>query len=312
MQPASADASFRRYFRIVTARQRCILMDAPPAQENVAKFVVNADALRAIHVRTPIVYAREDSLGFLLLEDFGDTTYLNALSQPDANPDTLYKKAIDSLIHLQSGHHLSPNVVKLPAYDAAWLSMEVGLFQEWYVEHHLNTKLTSAQAAILTEFQAKLVDTCLTQPQTWVHRDYHSRNLMQIDNNLPGVLDFQDMVLGPLTYDIASLLKDCYIAWPRAQQMQWLAYYWQQASTQLKLPDIDFSTLTRWYDLAALQRHMKVLGIFCRLNYRDRKPHYMNDLPLVAEYVLETLSMYPEFEAVQDALGDLILQAKTT
>lgn len=311
MEPASADASFRRYFRIITAQQRCILMDAPPEVENVAKFVANADALRALQVKTPNVYARDDALGFLLLEDFGDTTYLRALTQAQTPPEALYHQAIESLIRLQSGYQLTPNALSLPAYDADWLSMEVGLFREWYVERHLGVTLNSEQAAILTGFQAQLVDACLAQPQTWVHRDYHSRNLMVLDGEQPGVLDFQDMVIGPLSYDIASLLKDCYITWPRSQQMAWLNSYWEQACAQLNLPNLDFATLTRWYDFAALQRHMKVLGIFCRLNYRDSKPHYMNDLPLVADYVLETLARYPEFEPVQAALGDLISQAAT-
>ncbi|GHA16035.1 aminoglycoside phosphotransferase [Arenicella chitinivorans] len=309
MQAASVDASFRRYFRIITAQQRCILMDAPPEQENVTKFVQNADALRAIQVKTPTIYARDDKNGFLLLEDFGDTTYLSALTQCNLAPDTLYRQAIDSLVQIQSGPRLTPTALSLPAYDADWLSMEFDLFREWYVERHLGVELIPKHVAILSALKTTLVDACLEQPQTWVHRDFHSRNLMLIDGDQPGVLDFQDMVTGPLTYDIASLLKDCYVAWPRTQQMAWLASYWQRASMQLKLPDIDFATLTRWYDFTALQRHMKVLGIFCRLNYRDQKPHYMNDLPLVANYVLDTLARYPDFCPVQEALGDLIAQA---
>ncbi len=287
VEPASSDASFRRYFRVTTGNASLILMDAPPEKENSVPFVETAYRLANLNVHTPEIHAKNLDLGFILLEDFGDKDYLSQLTSLDA-ADSLYRDAIDSLLLIQQGE---PNTIE--RYSAEKLREEMSLFENWYLKQHLKLELTQQQTSLLSSTQDFLVKTCLEQPQVWVHRDFHSRNLMVTTENTPGVIDFQDMVTGPITYDLASLFKDCYIEWPRHQQLRWLNQYYEK----LESPHFSFAQLERWFDLTAFQRHLKVLGIFCRLNYRDGKPAYLNDLPLVAKYCLETMQKYVELSS---------------
>ncbi len=296
LEPASADASFRRYFRAITERGTFVVMDAPPDKEDCTSFIHSATALSELGVHTPNIIAQDLSQGFILLEDLGNRIYLDHLKQ---NADELYSKAIESLIKIQSGDPGDSNNFP-PAYSSSKLVEEMSLFIRWFINKHLGERVHEASFAVWLHTQQMLVSVCLEQPQVWVHRDYHSRNLMITDKNSPGVIDFQDLVVGPIGYDLASIFKDCYIEWPRAKQHEWLAEYRQKAISDLSLEPFSLESLIRWVDFAGLQRHLKVLGIFCRLNYRDGKASYLNDLPLVAKYTLEVLDIYPEFKTFKD------------
>jgi len=292
LKSASEDASFRRYFRVVTAQNSYIVMDAPPLKESVSQFIYIDDVLRGAKVHAPEIIASNVEHGFLLLEDLGDRTYLYELSQ---SADKLYADAIDALIKIQN-ISLIDEKLNIPPYASSLLKQELDLFEHWYLKRHLNIVLDHEQTLIWADTQTFLIELCLSQPQVLVHRDYHSRNLMIVDENSPAVIDFQDMVVGPIAYDLASLFKDCYIEWPRAQQHAWLAKYLSLARAASPSLNIELHDLIRWVDLTGLQRHLKVLGIFCRLNYRDQKPQYLDDLGLVKKYVLETVDLYPELD----------------
>lgn len=293
---ASADASFRRYFRVHTARQTKIAMDAPPEQEKLLPFIETAEALRRQNVHTPAIYAENHDEGFLLLEDLGNQSYLQELNE---QPDKLYSKALQALIQLQRGVIDQPNF-QAPIYNESRLAQEMDLFEDWYLRRHLDQKLSAGQSLIWQDTKELLIKVCVTQPQVWVHRDYHSRNLMVVPENSPAVIDFQDLVIGPIAYDLASIFKDCYIEWPRQQQLEWLQQYFEQSTRELSIFEYSFDQLVRWYDLTGLQRHLKVLGIFCRLNYRDGKAQYMEDLTLVRKYIVEVLDHYPELNVFKN------------
>ncbi len=308
MSPASADASFRRYFRAQTSQGTFIIMDAPPEKESINEFIEIAQALTAAGVHSPEIKAQDIRQGFLLLEDFGNCTYLDLLRD---KPDQLYRDAIDSLILIQKGSEKS--AITVPAYDAAKLEQEMDLFEEWYLNKHLTLDLDQTMKKVWQNCKDFLIQACLEQPQTWVHRDFHSRNLMVTDKASPGVIDFQDMVKGPFTYDLASIFKDCYIEWPRQQQLVWLEEYRLKADhislsnyESLNSSKQNSEQLIKWYDLTGLQRHLKVLGIFCRLYYRDGKDQYIKDLPLAAKYILEVLSLYPQLASFEASFGDAI------
>jgi len=279
---ASADASFRRYFRIKKGNDSFIAMDAPPDKEDSTEFSRIAKNLIALGVHAPTIHQQDLALGFLLLEDLGSVDYLDALKR-DRDTDALYHQAIKALLLLQNGE---ASLAK--PYSIDKLREEMALFPTWYLGQHLRHTLTPQQTEIWEQTQTFLCDVCTQQPQVWVHRDFHSRNLMVTQDNSPGVIDFQDLVLGPIAYDLASIFKDCYIEWPRDRQLNWLADYYHL----LNPSNFDLAQLVEWYDLTGLQRHLKVLGIFCRLNYRDEKPRYLADLPLVANYCLEVLHLY--------------------
>lgn len=291
---ASADASFRRYFRVTTKTKTLIAMDAPPEKENCQLFLNSAKALSKLGVNSPTVFAYDLNQGFMLLEDFGDRTFLDELNN---NSTALYSAAMDQLLLLQEGGlNASASDWNPPLYDASKLKEEMSLFEDWFLYKHLGKTLDSGNQKVWIETQELLTQACLNQPQTWVHRDFHSRNLM-ITSDSPltvGVIDFQDCVIGPIAYDLASIFKDCYIEWPRQKQQQWLKEYHHKVVTTSSLNSFSIDQLIEWVDFVGLQRHLKVLGIFCRLSYRDGKDHYLNDLPLVAKYVLEVLNIYPE------------------
>jgi aminoglycoside/choline kinase family phosphotransferase len=287
LRPASNDASFRRYFRIDDASgQTLILMDAPPPQEDVRPFIQVAGLFGATGVTVPVVLASDIERGFLLLSDMGKVMYSHVLNQDTAQK--LYMDAIDSLVQIQS--FSEPDV--LPEYDRAMLAKELQIFPEWYIGKHLGATLTDAQQASLDKVFEQILANNLAQPQVYVHRDYHSRNLMVMKEGNPGILDFQGAMYGPVTYDIVSLLRDAYIEWDEEQVLDWAIRYWERARHAGLPVSTDIDSFYRDFEFMGLQRHLKILGIFCRLAYRDNKPDYLADLPLVLSYVRKTAQRY--------------------
>lgn len=285
---ASADASFRRYFRVHLPAETLIAMDAPPPQEDCRPFVKIAEQLLAAGLHVPKIVAQDASQGFLLLSDLGDDTYLSQLTRDNAK--ALYGDACQALIKMQ----LATQPAALPPYDAALLMRELQLFPEWYVSKHLGKTLTAEQQAVMDKTFALLIDNILQQPQVTVHRDYHSRNLMVTAENNPGVLDFQDAVIGAITYDVVSLFKDAYIRWEEEDLMDWVVRYWQ-AGRKAGLPlTSDFGEFYRDFEWMGVQRHIKVLGIFARLYHRDGKDGYLKDMPLVMQYLQTACERYVE------------------
>jgi N-acetylmuramate 1-kinase len=288
---ASADASFRRYFRVTRGADTCIVMDAPPDKEDVAPFVRLARVLAGFELNVPIILARDVAAGFLLLSDLGSRQYLDELTA-GRDVDRLYGDALRALVTLQSAGAAAAR--ELAPYDAALLTKEMALMPEWFLGKHLGMALGDAERAVLQRLFAVLVRSAEAQPAVFVHRDYHSRNLLITDDNNPGILDFQDAVRGPVTYDAVSLLKDCYIAWPAARVRQWLSGYRARLLAAGFALGGDAAEFIRWFDLMGLQRHIKVLGIFARLYYRDGKAGYLKDLPRVLDYVRSAAAAYPE------------------
>ena len=305
-RPASADASFRRYFRIdVLPEHRAvhgatlIAMDAPPERENVPAFVKVDGILAEAGVSVPKIVADDVPRGFLLLSDLGTTTYLQALNHDNAS--ALYAEALSALVKIQQ--HSQPGL--LPEFDRAFMLRELNIFPEWYIAKHLNTTLTEAQSADLNKVFDTIIGNCLAQPQVTMHRDYHSRNLMWMDENNPGILDFQDAVWGQITYDAASLLRDAYVSWDEELVLDWVIRYWQHAKSVGLPVHKDFDDFYKDFEYMALQRHLKILGIFCRLNYRDGKPMYLGDLPTVMEYVRKTAGRYRDLKPLLKLLDTL-------
>jgi len=296
---ASADASFRRYFRVHVADKTLIAMDAPPTHESCAPFVQVAQLLAEAGLNAPKVLAQDLAQGFLLLRDLGDDTYLSKLNTETA-PE-LYKNATDALIKMQG---ISVTGI-LPNYDAAMLSREMQLFPDWYVAQHLKASLTPEQQVVLNNTFKLLNENILAQGQVFVHRDYHSRNLMLTTENNPGILDFQDAVYGAISYDLVSLLKDAYIGWDEEQVIDWAVRYWQPAKKAgLPIPD-DFSEFYRDFEWMGAQRHIKVLGIFARLSHRDGKHSYLNDMPIVMAYLRKVCERYVELRPMLRLLNQL-------
>ena len=296
---ASADASFRRYFRVHVANKTLIAMDAPPTHESCAPFVQVAQLLAEAGLNAPKVLAQDLAQGFLLLSDLGDDTYLSKLNTETA-PE-LYKNATDALIKMQG---ISVTGI-LPNYDAATLSREMQLFPDWYVAQHLKASLTPEQQVVLNNTFKLLNENILAQGQVFVHRDYHSRNLMLTTENNPGILDFQDAVYGAISYDLVSLLKDAYIGWDEEQVIDWAVRYWQPAKKAgLPIPD-DFSEFYRDFEWMGAQRHIKVLGIFARLSHRDGKHSYLNDMPIVMAYLRKVCERYVELRPMLRLLNQL-------
>ena len=291
LRTASADASFRRYFRLDAAAGTLIAMDAPPAQEDSGPYVKVAALLHAAGLNAPRIVAQDLTQGFLLLTDLGTQTFLHVLD--DANADGLYAAAIDALITWQCASR--PDV--LPPYDAALLARELALFPDWYVGRHLQHTLTPAQRLTLERSNALLIDAALAQPRVYVHRDYMPRNLMVSTPN-PGILDFQDAVYGPVTYDVVSLMRDAFISWEEARVLDWTVRYWERARGAGLLDagglGSDFGAFYRAFEWMGLQRHLKVLGIFARINYRDGKPQYLADTPRFVRYVRGVTQRYGE------------------
>jgi N-acetylmuramate 1-kinase len=291
LERASEDASFRRYFRIRSNSRTWIAMDAPPEREDCNPFINVAALMRAAGVHVPEVIARDLDRGFLLLSDLGTTTYLKALT--DQNADALFSDAIDALIKWQ----LASREGVLPLYDEALLRRELELFPDWYMTRHLGAQPDAEERKFLDELFAILVDASLAQPQVYVHRDYMPRNLMVSAPN-PGVLDFQDAVHGPITYDVVSLFRDAFISWPEEQALDWTVRYWER-SKRAGLPvGSDFGAFYRDFEWMGLQRHLKVLGIFARIHYRDGKAGYLDDAPRFLTYARRVAGRYAELQGL--------------
>jgi len=291
IEPASADASFRRYFRLTRGLDSYIVMDAPPDKEALAPFVSVAQSLIAIGLNVPVILARDLQRGLLLLSDLGTRQYLDDLAA-GRDVEHLYADALTALVRMQTRG--GEAACFLPPYDRAALMREMELMPEWFLGRHLGAPATAAEREMLDRLFEFLAQSALAQPATFVHRDYHSRNLLVNDEANPGILDFQDAVRGAVTYDAVSLLKDCYIAWPRARVEGWLMRYRAELLDAGFALGADEQEFIRWFDLMGLQRHIKVLGIFARLFYRDGKPGYLGDLPRVLAYTREAASLYPE------------------
>ena len=303
--PLAGDASFRRYYRLSTAKTSYIIMDAPPTQEALRPFLEIGLLLKNNQILTPTVHAFDEAQGFALLEDFGDTLLLSKIRDPkttDQEIDALYLSALSLLAELQPCHKNS--TITLPVFDKTLLHKELNLFKTWFLEGYLNAKLTPQEKHIIQTTNDWLVDEIAKQPQVFVHRDYHSRNIMVLDeHNTLGLIDFQDGLLGPVGYDLVSLLKDCYIQWPTEKIMHWLkAYYLLSENAQ----QLSLDQFKRAFELCGLQRHLKVLGIFSRLFLRDDKANYLADLPLTRHYVMACLESYPalhEFYTLMETRG---------
>ena len=298
LEPASADASFRSYFRTSAGGRSYVVMDAPPSQGDCRPFLHVAGLLKEAGVHVPAVLAEDLQRGFLLLEDLGPQTYLDVLDE--ANADRLFGDAISALILWQRATRSG----ELPPYDRAFLHRELSLFPEWYVTRHLRLELTAMDMMALQDTFKLLEDSALAQPQVFMHRDYMPRNLMVSAPN-PGVLDFQDAVMGPVTYDITSLFRDAFISWPEERVRDWRRQYWEAAreagvALPARLPEFE-----RASDWMGMQRHLKILGLFARINYRDGKPQYLKDVPRFLNYLREVGHLYKEFTPLLRLLDSL-------
>ncbi len=303
LAPASSDASFRRYFRVRHGEQTYIVMDAPPGHEDCRPFVAIAHSFLGLGLHVPAVLAQDMERGFLLLSDLGTCCYLDALNTDSV--ERLYGDALEALWRLQS--RCDNEAAHLPLYDEALLLREMALFRDWFLEKHLTLCLDDSQAALHARTCAVLAASALEQPRVCVHRDYHSRNLMVTAANNPGILDFQDAVYGPITYDLVSLLRDCYIAWPRPQVEAWvLGYHARLAETAL-LRGVDAARFLRWFDWMGVQRHLKAIGIFARLNIRDGKPGYLKDIPRSLGYMVGVSGRYAELAPLHTLLCEQVL-----
>ncbi len=295
---ASADASFRRYFRARRGDGKSfVIMDAPPANEDCRPWLHVQRLFHAAGVHVPEVLAEDLERGFLLLSDLGDQTYLQALTAEKAGP--LYGDAISALVDIQ----LASRPGMLPDYDHALLRRELDLFPEWFLARHHGIALDADDRKAIDEVFGRIIATNLAEPKVYVHRDFHSRNLMRIDGaGNPGIIDFQDAVYGPISYDMVSLLKDAYVEWDEDIALDWLIRYWEQAR-RAGLPVAgDFGEFYRSYEWMGVQRHVKVLGIFARLWHRDGKDGYLKDLPLVARYLRKACERYAELSPLRHLL----------
>jgi aminoglycoside/choline kinase family phosphotransferase len=305
IEPASGDASFRRYFRVTldTGTTR-IAMDAPPDKEDCGLFVAVAERFAAAGLHVPAIEAQDLAQGFVLLEDLGSTHYLDVLDEDSA--DRLYGDALSALMSLQA----CCDHGGLPDYDAGLLEREMALFPDWLLGRHLGLSLSGEEQAMLADTFRLLTASALDQPRVCVHRDYHSRNLLVAPTGqTPGVIDFQDAVLGPVTYDLVSLLKDCYIAWPRERVDHWAMGYFELAVQSGVLRPEHENDFLRWFDLMGAQRHLKAAGIFARLNHRDGKPGYLKDIPRTLGYIVAGAERHPELAGLAQLIERRVLPA---
>ncbi len=296
--PLAGDASFRRYFRLRAEKQDFIVMDAPPEKENCDAFIAIANAFQNTSARFPRVFAANLSLGFLLLSDFGDQQLQPLLNAQSV--DELYRSAMDVLLQIQHCSHI-PHY-DLPHFSSELFWREFEILDTWYIKKNLSKTLSQSDATQLKAIYELLINSALSQPQVFVHRDYHSRNIMLCADGVLGILDFQDAVMGPITYDLVSLLRDCYVAWPQARVEAWVNYFYELLQKDRQLESIELETVMRWFDWMGLQRHLKCLGIFSRLHYRDGKNGYLKEIPRVLDYVLSVCDRYPELHALRNIL----------
>lgn len=304
LEPASEDASFRRYFRVASRDSTYIVMDAPPEHEECRPFIRVAAFLQQMHLNSPRVISTDSEKGFLLLTDLGSTLYLTELRNDRSHADRLYADAITALLTMQSlGRQFQSD---LPPYDEALLSFELSLFHDWLCMKHLGLTFSASEESHWRDCCELLIDNARQQRKVFVHRDYHSRNLMVTRNNNPGILDFQDAVEGPLTYDLVSLLKDCYIRWPDEKVRGWALQYYRQLDDEL-IDELDPDRFLRYFDLMGVQRHLKASGIFARLLHRDGKAGFMRDVPRTLSYVESLQSEYDELSFLTDLIGQRVL-----
>ena len=301
LKPASEDASFRTYHRLFLKNKTFIVMDAPPEQENCKVFIKITKKLRACDVNVPIIHNVNIEQGFLLLSDLGNDLYLNTLNKSSIYE--LYSDALSTLVSIQ----VLVNVGGVDEYGKSLLISEMNLFREWLIEKHLNIKLSDSQVKILTTLFDLLVNNALQQPKVFVHRDFHSRNLMVTKENNPGVIDYQDAVYGPISYDLVSILKDCYIKWPKEEIDKWIDFYLNKLYEEKAQHRINRDEFVRWFDLMGVQRHLKASGIFARLSHRDGKHNYLEDIPRTLSYILDLKETYEELQSICIILEELVL-----
>ena len=288
LEPASSDASFRSYWRVRAGAASYVAMDAPPDRENVAPWLDIGARLRSAGLHAPEVFAADEAQGFVLMEDLGTCDYLSALDATSA--DALYAEALDAIVRMQR-----IDTAGLPAFDEAFITAELELMPEWFLRRHLGHAVDCDEWDVIELAFRHLITAANAQPRAFMHRDYHSRNLMRVAADPPGIIDFQGAMSGPVAYDAASLLRDCYVDWEDERVEGWAeGFRVRLRHAHLLGADIDAQRFMRWFDLAGLQRHLKVLGIFCRLWYRDGKRGYLADLPRVLGYVLTVARCYPE------------------
>ena len=305
LETVSGDASFRRYFRVYSHNLSWIAVDAPPEKEDSHSFVDIARAWEPLEIHAPKVHLADLEQGFMLLSDLGDLLYLDRL---DANSaDLLYGQALQTLTHIQQCRSVLG--ARLPSYDRALLQREMLLFSDWFLGQQLEMHLTSYEQKLLESLFESLIVSALSQPQVCVHRDYHSRNLMVIEGSAPGVIDFQDAVMGPITYDLVSLLRDCYIAWPEPQVEAWALDYAALAQKARLMEAVSPQRFLGWFDRMGMQRHLKAIGIFSRLNIRDAKPAYLKDIPRTLNYLRQAASRYPEYAEFDSWLTQRVIPA---
>jgi N-acetylmuramate 1-kinase len=290
--PASEDASFRRYFRLRENTRSFIIMDAPPDREDSHPYVSISQRMHSAGLHVPVVHASDFQAGFLLLSDLGNTLYLDVLARN--NVQQLYADALDALRIMQQ----DTMAQGIPDYDENLLMAEMNLFSDWLLASHLGIELNSSRQAAVKQSFNYLVQAALEQPRCFVHRDYHSRNLMVCPDQNPGIIDFQDAVFGPVTYDLVSLLKDCYIKWPRQDINEWVRYFFTRAGPR----DTDLTTYRRWFDLMGVQRQLKASGIFARLYHRDHKAGFLKDIPRTLSYILDLEDDYPQLRFLIDLI----------
>ncbi len=298
IKPASSDASFRSYWRVFSQARTFIVMDAPPIHENCEPFIDISMRLSKSDLNVPEVFHKDLQQGFLLLSDLGTVQYLDVLN--DKSCKALYGDAITALIKMQkyTDQH------NLAHYNEQLLQQEMNLFDQWFINKHIGIELNQQQQNTLSNCHQLLIINATEQPQTFVHRDYHSRNLMKTAKNNPGILDFQDAVIGPVTYDLVSLLRDCYIKWDN-QIVEQLSDLFLQQYNHINQQHISNEKWNRWFDLMGMQRHLKAIGIFCRLNYRDNKPNYLKDINRTLSYVKQICTKYTELQNFLKLIDDI-------
>ena len=297
---ASSDASFRSYFRIKTLEDSFIVMDAPPQNESIESFLKIGKMLNSIEVNVPHIYQEDRALGFILMQDFGNNTYLDVLN--DDNQQRLYDDSIKSLIHMQK-------FVKkdfCPSYTNKILFDEMVLFIEWYLRKHKKIELSNKEYEELITWIEEVSKKVSSQEKFFVHRDYHSRNLMIQKSNNPGILDFQDALVGPITYDLVSLLKDAYIEWDEEIVLDHAVRYWEKAKSNNLITNLEFSTFYKDFECMGIQRHLKILGIFARLSIRDKKNQYLENIPLIEKYLMDATERYRDFHKIRNFLDKVI------
>ena len=302
IEPASSDASFRRYLRVFSGAVTYVVMDAPPDKEDVRPYLKVSEMLEAIGAHVPHVHEADAARGLLLLEDLGTTLYLPRL---ESDSERLYADALDALAAIQVRGRAAS--AQLAPYGRGELMREMALMPEWFLDRHLALTLSAAEAQLLEAAGEFLIREALAQPSVFVHKDYHARNLMVVGERNPGIVDFQDALCGPVGYDLVSLLKDCYIAWPRERVVGWVRSFRARLLAQGGEAGTSDEEFLRWFDLIGVQRHLKVLGIFCRLWYRDGKSGYLPDLPRTLNYVREACARYAELAGLARFLEERVV-----